>query len=601
MPTYKAPYRDLSFILNEVLDYTKHYASLSSGLKASPDIVQAIIEESAKFCEKILFPLNAKGDQQGCIKSGDTVKTPDGFKEAYTAFVKAGWPTLSHAEKFGGQGMPESLSLLVDEMMATANWAWSMYPFLSHGAKKTLKTHGSEQQQQIYLPKLVSGQWTGTMCLTEPQCGTDLNLVKTSAISNTQNNIYQINGEKIYISSGEHDLSENIIHIVLARLPDAPQDTKGLSLFIVPKFLVSESSELLARNTVTCTGIEDKMGIHGNATCSMLFDNATGYLLGEPNKGLHYMFTFMNIARLGTGIQGLAHSEYAYQNALSYTRERLAMRNLKGAICPDKPADPILTHPDVRRMLLTIRALNEGNRALLYYAAYWLDLSEQASKDNETTIQQKANSILEFLTPIVKAFLTETGFESANLGLQCFGGHGYIKEWGMEQNLRDSRIATLYEGTTGIQALDLLGRKVLLNKGVALKLFIGEIKSFCKQASKTKAVKPMIQQVLTLCSQWEKLSLSIGLKALKNKEEVSAAAYDYLMFSGYVCLAFFWTKMATIAHQAIANQSDDINFYQGKIYTAEFYFERLLPRANMHQQCITSGAKNLTQLLNIHF
>lgn len=585
MPDYKAPLRDLRFVRNELLGYEAHYASLPDAQDATPDMVDAILEEGAKFCEQVLSPLNRIGDEQGCTLTETGVTTPTGFKEAYQQFVAGGWPSLASDTEFGGQGLPASLGFVLSEMMGEANWSWGMYPGLSHGAMNTLETHGTQEQKETYLTRLVSGEWTGTMCLTEPHCGTDLGMLKTRA-QPQEDGTYRISGTKIFISAGEHDMAENIVHIVLARLPGAPEGTKGISLFIVPRHRPDALNE---SNGVSCGSLEHKMGIHGNATCVMNFDEATGYLLGEPNKGLNGMFTFMNAARIGTGIQGLAHSEIAYQGAVRYARERLQMRSLSGAQNPDGPADPIIVHPDVRRMLLTIKAFSEGNRALVYYTAQIADLL----KSPDEKVREQADLQLSFLTPIVKAFLTETGFEAANLGLQCFGGHGYISEWGMEQNVRDSRIAMLYEGTTGIQALDLLGRKVLLTQGATMRPFTKVIHKFCQAQAENAALKEFIEPLATLNKEWGELTMAIGMKAMANREEVGAASVDYLMYSGYACLAYFWAKMAHTAQQALASGTTEEGFYQAKIQTAQFYYQRLLPRAQMHKACIESGADNL--------
>lgn len=581
MPDYKAPLRDLRFVRDELLNYPDHYANLAGADEATPEMVDAIFEEAAKFCEQVLAPINQQGDQQGCTLNDGVVTTPDGFVEAYQQFVAGGWPSLAHAEAYGGQGLPLSLGFVLNELMGEANWAWAMYPGLSHGAMSTIQQHGTEEQKQTYLTKLISGEWTGTMCLTEPHCGTDLGLLKTRATP-AEDGSYRINGTKIFISAGDHDLTENIVHIVLARLPDAPEGTKGISLFIVPKHLPDHVG---GGNGVTCGSLEHKMGIHGNATCLLNFDDATGFLIGEPNKGLNSMFTFMNSARIGTGIQGLAHAEVAYQGAREYANERLQMRSLTGAKNPDGPADPIIVHPDVRRMLLTIKAFAEGNRALLYYTAQLADLAEAG--DDEAEKQ------LSFLTPIVKAFMTETGFEAANHGLQCFGGHGYIAEWGMEQNVRDARIAMLYEGTTGIQALDLLGRKVLLSQGENMKPFTKVIHKYCQAQQSNKQLSSFIEPLASLNKEWGELTMSIGMKAMQDREEVGAAAVDYLMYSGYLCLAYFWARMADTAQQALANKPSDAAFYEAKIQTAQFYYARLLPRAQMHKTCIESGAEYL--------
>ncbi|WP_257264379.1 acyl-CoA dehydrogenase family protein, partial [Endozoicomonas sp. ONNA2] len=490
MPEYKAPLRDIRFVRNEVLGYEQHYANLPQGQDATPDMVDAILEEGAKFCEQVLSPLNRVGDEEGCTWTKTGVKTPTGFKEAYQQFVEGGWPSLASDAEHGGQGLPSSLGLVLSELMGESNWSWGMYPGLSHGAMNTLETHGTDKQKETYLTRLISGEWTGTMCLTESHCGTDLGMLKTKAVPQ-DDGTYRITGTKIFISAGEHDMAENIVHIVLARLPGAPEGTKGISLFIVPRHRPDAPGE---PNGVSCGSIEHKMGIHGNATCVMNFDDATGYLIGEPNKGLNCMFTFMNSARLGTGIQGLAHAEVAYQGAVRYARDRLQMRSLSGAKNPDGPADPIIVHPDVRRMLLTIKALTEGNRALVYYVAQIADLVN--SPDEE--VRKQADLEMSFLTPIVKAFMTETGFEAANHGLQCYGGHGFIREWGMEQNVRDCRISMLYEGTTGIQALDLLGRKVLMTQGATMKPFTKLVHKFCQAQADNEELREFIKPLTAL-------------------------------------------------------------------------------------------------------
>ncbi|MGJ3255920.1 MAG: acyl-CoA dehydrogenase family protein, partial [Alcanivorax sp.] len=466
MPDYKAPLRDMRFVLNEVLDLDAHYEGL--GLEEiNSELLGAILEEGAKFAENELSPLNRSGDEEGCGFDNGEVTTPKGFKEAYAQYIEGGWPALSGDAEFGGQGLPNSAGIAMSEMVGSANWSWGMYPGLSHGAVCTVEEHGTDEQKQAYLPKLISGEWTGTMCLTEPACGSDLGILKSKAEPNADGS-YSITGTKIFISAGEHDMAENIVHIVLARLPGAPKGTKGISLFIVPKFLTDGNGGIGERNAVSCGSIEHKMGIKASATCVMNFDGATGYLIGPENKGLNCMFTFMNTARLGTAIQGVAHAEVALQGGLSYAKERLAMRSLSGPKNPDGPADPIIVHPDVRRMLLTSKSFAEGGRALVYLCSQLGDKVKLAGSEEE---RKEADQLMAFLTPIAKAFLTEAGLESANHGVQIYGGHGFIREWGMEQNVRDARISTLYEGTTGIQALDLLGRKVLPTQGAYLRAF----------------------------------------------------------------------------------------------------------------------------------
>jgi len=595
MPDYKAPLRDMSFVLNEVLEMDKHYASLPGCEDASPDMVSAIVEEGAKFAERVLAPLNQVGDQQGCQWSEEGVKTPEGFREAYQQFVEGGWPSLAHDIEWGGQGLPESLGIVINELVGTANWAWSMYPGLSHGAMNTLEAHGTQEQKETYLTKLVSGEWTGTMCLTEPHCGTDLGMLRTKAEPN-EDGSYRISGTKIFISAGEHDMADNIVHIVLARLPDAPEGTKGISLFIVPKFMPSGDS-IGDRNGVSCGSLEHKMGIHGNSTCVMNFDEATGYLIGPPNKGLNCMFTFMNTARIGTALQGLAHAEWAFQNSLAYAKDRLQMRSLSGPKNPDKPADPIIVHPEVRKLLLTQKAFAEGGRALIYYTAQMVDKVHLASPEERT----EADGLLALLTPIAKAFLTEVGFESANHGLQVFGGHGYIAEWGMEQNVRDSRISMLYEGTTQIQALDLLGRKVLMTQGESLKRFTKVIHKYCQAQSDNEGLKEFTDPLNKLNKEWGEITMQVGMKAMQNRDEVGAASVDYLMYSGYVTLAYLWARMAETAQQKLDAGEGDAEFYKAKLTTARFYFQRLLPRTRSLVDTMLSGSDNLMMLEEEHF
>ncbi|WP_293267283.1 acyl-CoA dehydrogenase C-terminal domain-containing protein [Neptunomonas sp.] len=595
MPEYKAPIREIQFVMNEVLESEKHYASLPGCEEATPDMISAIIEEGAKFSERVLSPLNQVGDQEGCQFSDGEVTTPTGFKEAYQQYVEGGWPSLAHDPAHGGQGLPESIGTVISEMVGTANWSWGMYPGLSHGAMNTLHEHGTDEQKEVYLTKLVSGEWTGTMCLTEPHCGTDLGLLRTKAEPQADGS-YKVSGTKIFISAGEHDMADNIIHIVLARLPDAPAGTKGISLFIVPKF-TPESEGVGARNGVACGSLEHKMGIHGNSTCVMNFDEATGYLIGPANKGLNCMFTFMNTARLGTALQGLAHAEWGFQNSLPYAKDRLQMRSLTGKKNPEGAADPIIVHPAVRNMLLTQKAFAEGGRGLIYFCAQLVDKTKLA----DTEAKEEADGLLAFLTPIAKAFLTEVGFESANHGVQVYGGHGFISEWGMEQNVRDARISMLYEGTTQIQALDLLGRKVLMTQGESLKGFTKMIHTFCKENADNEAMKPFVEPLVTLNKEWGELTMKIGMKAMQDREEVGAAAVDYLMYSGYVTLAYFWARMAYKAQESLDQGTEEEAFYKAKLITARFYYARLLPRTRSHAEIMLSGAESLMAMDEEHF
>ena len=597
MPVYKAPLRDMKFLLNDVFDYPSHYQTLASGENATPDIVDAILTECGRFSEEVLSPLNQSGDEEGCQLVNGEVSTPKGFKDAYNQYVMGGWQGLSAPEEYGGQGLPASMGLFKQEMMGTANWSFSMYPGLSIGAMNTILLHGSEDQKQTYLVPLTEGRWGGTMCLTEPQCGTDLGQVKTKAEPQADGS-YKLTGTKIFISSGEHDLTENIVHIVLARLPDAPKGTRGISLFIVPKFLPAADGSVGERNGVSCGSLEKKMGIKASATCVMNFDGATGYLIGPENQGLECMFTFMNTARIGTAIQGVGPAELSYQWALDYAKERRSMRALSGKKEPEQVADSLIHHADVRRMLLTQKAIAEGGRSMLYYAAKLADHMVEAHAAGDDDKAAKYDDKLGFLTPILKGFLTELGNEAANLGVQVFGGHGYIREHGMEQIVRDTRIATLYEGTTGIQALDLLGRKVLMmTQGGAVREFTLKIANLARKHLTTKPLRPMAIELLKLTAQWNLLTVRIMLAARKDRDVVSAAAHDFLMYSGYVSMAYMWLRQAAVAHDKLQNGGEESDaFYQTKLATAEFYYERLLPRAQAHATSMLSPTRNLMQV-----
>ncbi len=598
MPEYKAPLRDFKFVMDELLNVQAHYSELPSAEMTTPDMVDAIIQEGAKFCEQVLSPLNLSGDQEGCkLTDKGEVLTPSGFKEAYQQYVEGGWPSISAPEEQGGQGLPESLGLVMSEMVGTSNWSWGMYPGLSHGAVATIQLHGSDEQKERYLPKLVSGEWTGTMCLTEAQCGSDLGILRCKAEPNADGS-YNITGTKIFISAGDHDMAENIIHIVLARTPDAPAGTKGISLFIVPKLWVNDDGTSGDANGVTCGSIEHKMGIHGNSTCVLNFDGAKGYLIGPENKGLACMFTFMNFARLGTALQGLGAAELSYQGSVVYAKERLSMRSLSGVKNPDGPADPIIVHPDVRRMLLTQKAFAEGARAMIYFIAVQGDFVHHGATEE---IRKEADEMMGFLTPIAKAFLTEVGYEASNEGMQVLGGHGYITEWGMEQIVRDCRIALMYEGTTGIQALDLLGRKVLMTQGASLKRFTKLVHVFCKEQAENEEIKEFIEPLAKLNKEWGEMTMKIGMAAMKNRDEVGAASYDYLMYSGYATLAYFWAKMALVAKQKLAAGTTETAFYEAKVQTARFYFQRILPRTVSHAQTALSGAGSLMDMPEEYF
>ncbi len=588
MPEYKAPARDMKFVMQELLDCDKHYQDLGYE-DASLDMVDAIIAESGKFTEQVMAPLNQSGDEQGCTFNEGVVTTPDGFKDAYQQYVDGGWPTLSQPVEFGGQGLPESLNTAINEFALSANHSFAMYPGLSHGASATISAHGTQELKDMFLPKLTDGSWTGTMCLTEPHCGTDLGMLRTKAELN-EDGTYSLTGTKIFISAGEHDLSGNIVHVVIARIPGSPEGSKGISLFIVPKFNVAENGEAGERNAVACGSIEHKMGINANATCVINFDSAKGYLIGDINRGLHCMFTFMNVARLGVANEGVAACEASFQGALAYAKDRLQMRSLSGIKNPEGPADPIIVHPDVRRMLLTQKSIAEGGRAFIAYLAQLADIVH-VEKDVEK--KAIADSKLALLTPIAKAFLTELGVECTSHGIQVFGGHGFIKEWGMEQLMRDTKISCLYEGTTGIQALDLLGRKVLGSKGELLKAFATEVGTFCQEASQDEAMLEFINPIMKHAGEWQKITQTIGMKAMQNPDEVGGASVDYLMYSGYVTLAYFWAKMAKVSLDTLANGTDDAAFYEAKLKTARFYFARILPRVHGHAACIENGVDTM--------
>lgn len=593
MPLYKAPLRDMQFVLHEMLQTEENYQRLSKYQESvNRELIDQYLEAAADFCENELSPINQNGDQEGCHLNQGVVTTPKGFKEAYQKYAELGFTSLTADPEYGGQGLPTLLRIAISEMLCGSNWAWAMYQGLSHGAMRTIEHHGTEQQKQQFLTKLISGIWTGTMCLTESHAGSDLGLIRTKAEPNPDGS-YSITGEKIFISAGEHDLSENIIHIVLARLPQAPVGTKGISLFIVPKFNVSDEGNLQDRNQVVCSAIEHKMGIHGNATCVLNFDGAQGYLIGPENRGLNCMFTFMNTARIGTAVQGLAASEISFQGALSYAKERLAMRSLSGPKYPEKNADPIIVHPAVRSMLMTQKAFAEGGRALAYFLAQHVDIVE-SSADQEQ--QKQSDNLLAFLTPIAKAFLTESGNESAKHGVQVFGGHGFIVEHGMEQIVRDARISTLYEGTTEIQSLDLLARKVLKSEGKLLKNMTDLIDQFILQHQANVALKPSLEKLGELKQQWLSLTKTIAEKAKYNPEEIGAASVDYLYFSSYVVFAYLWARMAQVAHEKLESGTQEEAFYKAKLSTAKFFYQKLLHRTQSHAAAIESGAESVMEL-----
>lgn len=584
---YTAPLTDIRFCLYDLLDVEKQFAKLPGCESLNRELIDAVLDEAARFSQAVLAPLNEVGDREGCTfdKRTGTVQTPQGFKRAYDQYVEGGWAGLTAPEAFGGQGLPETIGAPVKEMIDSANLAWGTYPLLSHGATEALRVHGEDWQKEAFLKPIVSGEWTGTMCLTEPHCGSDLGLLKTRAEARPDGS-HSISGTKIFITAGEHDFTDNIVHLVLARLPDAPKGVKGISLFIMPKFKVGKDGVQGERNAVRCGAIEHKMGLKGSATCVMNFDGAQGWLIGEANKGLNAMFTMMNTARLAVGLQGLALSERAYQNALSYARERLQMRALSGAKFPDKPADPLIVHGDIRRMLLTQKSLIEGGRALGLYAATLVDIQHRSTDENEV---KRADSLVSFLTPIVKAMLTENANECTSLALQIYGGHGYIAEQGMEQYARDARITTIYEGTTGIQALDLLGRKIMQQQGEGLRLFLEHLGAFCAQHTNDAALQEFIPKLSTLAKEWAEVTQGLGKRAVSDPDEIGAAAVDYLFYSGYVALAYAWAR--SVAAAEASSRSDD--FKQAKRLTARFYYDRILPRTHTHLAAMQAGADSV--------
>ncbi len=592
MPEYKAPLRDMQFVLEDLLDIESQYRELPGCGELNMELVRSVLEEGARINENEYSPLNPVGDAEGCRLEDGQVRTPAGFREAYAKLVEGGWIGINAPEAYGGQGLPYSMSAPVKEMQCAANFALASYSGLTEGAIECLEVHADDTIKRQVVPRLVSGEWAGTMCLTEAHCGSDLGQLRTRAEPQADGT-YKITGTKIFITGGDQDLTANICHIVLARLPDAPDGTKGISLFLVPKRRLDANGEAGEMNRVSCGSLEHKMGIRGSATCVMNFDGAEGYLVGEPNRGLNCMFTFMNTARLGTGMQGLGMGDLSYQGALRYARERLAMRALSGPKYPDLAADPIIVHPDVRRMLLTQKALAEGCRALAYYCYSLIDVSERATDEAE---RKRASDLLGLLTPICKAFMTETGFESVNLGLQVFGGHGFIVEWGMEQLVRDCRISTLYEGTTGIQALDLLGRKVLMTQGELLRGFTREIHLFCKANQDREDLREFVEPLAVHNREWGELTTRIGMAAMKDRDEVGSASVDYLMYSGYTALAWLWARMARVSLDRIAEGADGDGFYTAKLHTAQFYFAKILPRTRALAATMQSGADSVMRM-----
>lgn len=596
MPIYKAPLEDMRFVLHELYGDTD-IAALPGNGEFTPELIDSVLEEAAKLAEGVLFPLNQSGDLEGCTFENGVVRTPAGFKGAYDTFREGGWTAMAASPEYGGQGLPVPVTLMVEEMLCSANVSFGLYPGLSHGAYVALSHSGTEEQKQIWLPNLVSGKWSGTMCLTEPHCGTDLGLLRTRAVPNDDGS-YSISGDKIFISAGEHDLSENIIHLVLARLPDAPAGVKGISLFVVPKFLLHEDGSVGPRNGLACTAIEHKMGIKGTATCAMSFDGAKGWIVGEPNKGLAAMFKMMNSERLSVGIQGLGIAEVAYQNAVAYARERLQGRSLTGAKAPDKPADPILVHPDVRRMLLTMRAYIEGCRALAGWVARELEIL-QKSPDEEA--QSAADDFSALMTPIVKAMFTDLGFEIASTAMQVYGGHGYIRDHGMEQYARDARIAMLYEGTNGIQALDLVGRKLPQDGGRLLTRFLDPVLEFIDANAGNAALEPFLPPLQQALEQLQTATGFIMENAMGNHDEAGAASVDYLRLFGLTALAFVWARMVAIAAPRADETDGAGQFYRAKVQTAKFFMERLLPQTGSLLAAIQSGSATMMEFEDAAF
>jgi len=590
MPSYTPPLRDMQFVMHEVLNVVDDFKQIPKHAEVDADTINAVLEEGGKFAAEVVFPLNVSGDTEGCSIDQTThaVTTPKGFKEAYAQYIAAGWAALACEPEFGGQGLPLVVNQCFYEMLNSANQAWTMYPGLTHGAYASLITHGTDEQKQTYLHKMTSGEWTGTMCLTEAHCGTDLGLMRTKAEPQADGS-YRLTGNKIFISAGEQDMTANIIHLVLARLPDAPAGIKGVSLFIVPKFLVNKDGSLGARNGIYCGGLEHKMGINGNATAQIVLDGAIGTIVGQPNKGMNGMFVMMNAARLGVGNQSLGLTEVAYQNALAYAKDRIQMRSLTGPKAKDKPADPIIVHPDVRKMLLTAKAYAEGGRALMCFSSMLL---EKEHNHPDEKVRKDSGELLAMLTPIVKAFLTDNGWTATSACLQVFGGHGFIKEWGMEQFVRDARINMIYEGTNTVQSLDLLGRKILGNNGATLRKFGKLVAKLVEEEGVNEKMAEFITPIAVLGEQMTKFTTEIGFKGFQNPDEVGAAAVDYLRVAGHLVFGYFWARMAQVALRQIAAGNTD-TFYLAKLQTARFYFAKLFPETATLMRTARSGSKVL--------
>ena len=591
MQTYKAPLRDMRFVLHELND-SASLMRLRGMEDVSPELMDSILEEAAKLAEEVLLPINASGDEVGCVLENGVVRTPAGYKEAYQQYREGGWPAMAANPRYGGQGLPQSLNKLVEEMVCSSNLAFSLYPGLTHGAYEAIASHATDVLKDAYLPKMVDGTWAGTMCLTEAHCGTDLGMLRTKAVPQDDGS-FRVSGSKIFISAGEHDLTENIIHLVLARLPDAPKGTRGISLFLVPKFLPTGDGRPGARNGVVCTALEHKMGIKGSATCQLTFEDATGWLVGEPNKGLACMFTMMNSERLSVGIQGLGAAETSYQSAVAYARDRIQGRSLSGVKAADKAADPIIVHPDVRRMLLTIRAYTEGCRALGGWVARELDVMERS---NEPDSRKRAEDFTALMTPVVKALFTDLGFESTNIGMQVYGGHGYIRDHGMEQLVRDARISMIYEGTNGIQALDLVGRKLPQGAGRMLRTFFHPVNEFIETNSAHPVLGEMIKGFGKAFGALQLATGQIAAKGMADPEEAGAAATEYLRLFGLVALGFMWARSAVIAVEKLGQPDADAAFYKAKLTTARFYMERILPQVGGLLVAIKAGKAAMMEM-----
>lgn len=591
MPSYKAPTVDYQFLMHHVFDL-ESYNNLSPFKEASPDLIDAILEEAAKLTENVFQPLNQSGGEEGCKLENGTVSTPKGFKEAYDEYVKGGWQGMTGDPEYGGQGLPMAIGLAINEMLVSSNWGLSMYPGLTKGAAETIHTWGTDKQKKIYLPKMMSGEWSGTMNLTEPHCGTDLGLLRTKAEPNDDGS-YNISGTKIFISAGDHDLTDNIIHLVLARILGAPEGTDGISLFIVPKININDDGSVGDKNGVSCGSLEEKMGIHSNATCLLNYDNARGFLIGEENKGMRAMFTMMNEARLGVGVQGLAIAEVANQNAAEYARDRLQGRALSGAKYPDQAADPIIVHPDVRRMLMTNRAFSEGARAMVMWAALQFDISK--FDENEEN-RNKAEDMLSLMTPVIKSYMTDQGVEAASRAMQCLGGHGYINEWGMTQFLADARIAPIYEGTNGIQAMDLIGRKLPSKNGEVIRNYFAMIQSFIDENKNNEDLSHYTSLLEKALQRQQAATMWLMQNAMSDPDQAGATAHYYLNLMALVSMGYFWADMVEKSKKLLAAGEGNAEFLKSKITTANFFFNHLLPETTSLRYKIEAGAKDVMDL-----